>query len=122
MTQASFGSSSYTPDRLIAGDFPITTRKVTIDTGVIVRGSLLGRITATGKYVLSAAAAGDGSEVPLAILADSVDASAADVEAIAYESGEFSEDAIVLGAGHTIASVRDGLRDLDIYLRSPVSA
>ena len=122
MTQASFSSSSNNLDRLIAGDFPLMTRKVTIDTGVLARGSVLGRITATGKFVLSAAAAGDGSEVPRAILAESVDATAADVEAIVYESGEFNEARVTLGAGHTIASVRDGLRDLGIYLRAPVSA
>lgn|SRR3990167_3700136 len=122
MSSASFGSTSYSPDRLIAGDYPVTTRKVTIDTGVLARGSVLGKITATGKYILSLSAAGDGSQTPVAILAEAVDATAADVEAIIYESGEFNDSEIVLGTAHTVASVRDGLRDLNIYLRTPVGA
>lgn len=121
MTAASFSSTAYNPDRLISGDYPIQTRKVTIDTGVLARGAVLGRITATSKYVLSAAAAGDGSEVPRAILLEAVDATSADVEATVAESGEFNEDRITLGAGHTVASIRDGLRDLNIYLKNPVS-
>jgi len=121
MSSAEFSSTSYSPDRLIAGDFPIVTAKVTIDTGNLARGSVLGRITATGKYVLSAAAAGDGSEVPRAILAEAVDATAADKEAIVYLSGEFNEDRVTLGAGHTLASIRDGLRDLDIHLKGPIA-
>ena len=122
MSSASFGSTSYSPDRLIAGDYPVTTRKVTIDTGVLARGSVLGKITATGKYILSLSAAGDGSQTPVAILAEAVDATAADVEAIIYESGEFNDSEIVLGTAHTVASVRDGLRDLNIYLLTPVGA
>jgi len=122
MTQASFSSTSYAPDRLIAGGFPITTRKITVDTGVLARGSLLGRITATGKYILSLSAAADGSEVPRAILGEAVDATSADVEAIVYESGEFNETEVVFGTAHTIASTRDGLRDLNIYLRTPVGS
>ena len=122
MTQAIFSSSPYSPDKLIAGDYPITTQKVVIDTGVLARGSVLGKITATGKYVLSAAAAGDGSEVPSMILAESLDATSADVDAIAYTSGQFDEARLTLGAGHTIASIRDGLRDLGIYLCTSVAA
>lgn len=122
MSNASFSSASYAPDRLIAGDFPLVTRKVTIDTGVLARGSLLGRITATGKYILSLSGAGDGSEVPRAILAEPVDATSADVEAIVYEAGEFNETEVVFGTAHTAATTRDGLRDLNIYLKTPVGA
>lgn len=121
--QPKFTTESYTPDRLHAGDFPIRTLDVTIASGQnLARGALLGKITASGKYVLSLAAAGDGSEVPSAILAEDVDASAGDKSGIVYVSGDFSEDAITYGTGHTADSVRAGLRDLNIYLHKPVSA
>jgi hypothetical protein len=43
---ASFGSTVFTPDRLIAGDQnDILSRKVTIASGTLVRGSVLGKIT-----------------------------------------------------------------------------
>lgn len=121
--QPKFITESYTPDRLHAGDFPIRTLDVTIASGQnLTRGALLGKITASGKYVLSLAAAADGSEVPSAILAEDVDASAGDKQGIVYVSGDFNENAITYGTGHTADSVRAGLRDLNIYLHKPTSA
>lgn len=121
--QPKFTSESYTPDRLHAGDFPIRTLDVTIASGQnLTRGALLGKITASGKYVLSLAGAADGSQTPVAILAEDLDASAADAQGIVYVSGDFNENAITYGTGHTADSVRAGLRDLNIYLHKPVSA
>ncbi|MGC4052930.1 MAG: head decoration protein [Paludibaculum sp.] len=70
----------------------------------------------SGKYVASLAAAVDGSQVPDAVLVSVCDASLADAEGIAYFSGTFNESALVLGAGHTLASIREGLRAKDIHL------
>jgi hypothetical protein len=121
--QPKFSTESYTPDRLHAGDFPIRTLDVTIASGQnLVRGALLGKITASGKYVLSLAAAADGSQTPVAILAEDVDATGGDKSGIVYISGDFNENAITYGTGHTADSVRAGLRDLNIYLHKPVSA
>ncbi len=121
--QPKFSSESYTPDQLHAGDFPIRTLDVTIASGQnLTRGALLGKITASGKYVLSLAAAADGSQTPVAILAEDVDATGGDKSGIVYVSGDFNENAITYGTGHTADSVRAGLRDLNIYLHKPVSA
>ena len=47
----------YQPGGLIAGDFPQMQRTVTILTGAtLVRGTVLGRITASDKYTTSLAA------------------------------------------------------------------
>ena len=109
---------TYTPDNLIAGEYPRVERVVTIaNSAALTKGAVLGKITASGKYQLSASAAGDGSETPDAILAEDADASAADVEAVVYFSGEFNESALSLGTGHTVDGVRAGLRDKNIYLR-----
>jgi hypothetical protein len=123
-TRAGFtDEGTYTPDSLHAGDFPIRTAKVTVITGQnLVRGALLGKITASGKVNLSLSAAGDGSQTPYAILAEDIDATAEDKEAVAYISGDFNADAITYGAGHTADSVKDGLRDVNIYLHTPISA
>ncbi|TWA76441.1 bacteriophage lambda head decoration protein D [Azospirillum brasilense] len=111
-------SESYAPDLLLAGDFPRMTRSVTLVSGQnLVRGAVLGKITASGKYVLSASAASDGSQTPVAVLMDDCDASGGDKTVGIYESGEFLGTALTLGAGHTLASIRDGLRDLSIYIR-----
>ena len=114
---ASRTTETFSPDNLIAGPADlIVSRKVTIDAGVLARGAVLGKITAGGKYILSASAAVDGSQVPDAILAHAVDATAADQEAMVYMRGDFAEGALVLGAGHTADSIREGLRDKGITL------
>lgn len=116
---ASAAAGTYNHDNLIGGDaVPAVTLSIVVDNGVLARGSVLGKITATGKYVLSASAAGDGSQTPAAILAEDVDASAADVTTVAYLTGEFNGTALTLGAGHTLAGIRDGLRDLNIHIKT----
>ena len=108
---------SYAPDNLIGGEFPRVARKITVATGAnLAAGSLLGKITASGKYILSLSAAEDGSQTPDVILAEAADAASADVQAIAYFSGEFNELAMTFGTGHTADSVREALRDKSIFL------
>lgn len=122
--QPKFGDAgSYTPDNLIAGTaVNVVTESIVVDTGNLKRGALLGRITATGKYVLSLSASADGSEVPRAILAEDADATAADVTTVGYLTGEFNTAAMTFGTGHTAASVKDGLRDLGIFLKTNLPA
>ncbi|MDB4906369.1 MAG: hypothetical protein JWO05_1153 [Gemmatimonadetes bacterium] len=62
------------------------------------------------KYKLATAAAVDGSDLARAILTQDADATAGDVECLIYTRGNFNDTQIVLGAGHTIASVKDSLR------------
>jgi Bacteriophage lambda head decoration protein D len=73
-------------------------------------------VTGSGKFKMSLAAATDGSQTPVAVLSEDTDASAADVASIAYFQGEFDENEIVFGTGHTAASVRDALRDKGVRL------
>lgn len=63
-----------------------------------------------GKLFTSLAAALDGSQVPYAVLAEDTATLVADGEAIAYITGEFVAEDLILGAGHTVASIRDDLR------------
>ncbi len=83
---------------------------------------MLGKVTASGKYRLSLSGSVDGSETPVAILAEDTDASAADKEGLIYEAGVFNERKLTIGTGHTLASIRDGLRDLGIHLKDSVGA
>lgn len=123
-TQAVFSQEGvFTPDSLHAGDFPIRTRKLTLVSGQnLTRGALLGIITASGKATLALSASADGSETPNCILAEDTDASAGDKDCIVYISGDFNSNAMTFGAGITADSAREGLRDLNIYLTSAVTA
>jgi hypothetical protein len=68
------------------------------------------------KYKKSLAAAVDGSQFPRVFLAQDVDVTSTDKEAIVYETGQIVGSAITLGAGHTIASIREGLRKLGLVI------
>jgi len=96
---------------LSGGDFPVRGAAVTIAAGAdLPKGAVLGRVTANGKYKLSAAAAVDGSQVPSAILGDAAAAGSGDVSAVAFFAGDFRADALTFGAGHTAATVETALR------------
>ncbi len=125
MNDPSFASEDYNPDRLIGGDQKLITRDITLTdistTGALVRGTVLGMITASGKYGISLTASSDGSETPRAILVRDADPSGADVLASIYDEGEFNEDTLVYGTGHDADGVWEDLRAVGIHLKDPVS-
>lgn len=68
------------------GNGHISRDKVTIHggytgAGVILAGTVLGKITSGGKYTPSPDTGGDGSQTAVAVLLDDVDVTDADVEA-----------------------------------------
>lgn len=114
-------TGTYDPNGLFAGDAPINDDKIVLVSGQnLTRGAVLGKITASGKYKLSASAAGDGSEVPLAVLSFDVDASAGDKDCRAYFTGEFNKDKLSFGAGHTADTVNAAFRaaGASLFIRS----
>lgn len=116
-------TETYTPDRLIAGNYGIVDGEAVLVSGQnLSRGALLGKITASDKFTLCDSTASDGSENPQGILAEDCDASAADKIAPYYLAGEFNEDAVIFGGTDDADTHRDALRDLNIYLKEPVSA
>lgn len=114
---------AFVPDQLIGGDLKIVTRTRQISGGAIFkRGTVLGMITATGVFTIATAAANDGSQTPVEILADDVDATGGAVPGGTYVMGEFNERAVILGAGITLDAARAALEQKNIYLKSSVSA
>ena len=84
-----------TEDNLIAGAMPRVEQGVTIVSGQnLIRGTILGRVTTTGKYTEWNPNASDGSQTARAILAEDVDASTGDEKGVAYFSGHFYYDGI----------------------------
>lgn len=113
----------YAADLLIGGDHPIRTLGVTIASGQnLLRGALLGKVTATGKFVLSLSAATDGSQTPVGILGEDVNATAGDVVSFEYIAGDFNSNKMTFGTGHTLASVREQLHARSIYLHDAIPA
>lgn len=115
---------THVPDQLLAGNAHLLmARIVTLASGQnLARGTVLGKITASGKYTLSASAAADGSQAPDLVLAEDCDATGGDRQALAYLRGDFNANTLTLGAGHTIASISEGLRTKGVALLPSVSA
>ena len=101
-----------TPDKLIAGDYPRVAFLVTITGGNYTRGTVLSK--SSGKYTQCAA----NGETE-AILAESVDASSDDKQAVVYLTGEFNK--AVLTAGADIDTFVDKLRAKSIFVRNTQS-
>ncbi|MBF0516374.1 MAG: head decoration protein, partial [Nitrospirae bacterium] len=76
---------------LLGGDHDPVQIPVTIvsGAGALLGGTVLGRITASGKYTPYSATHTDGSEVARVILARDIDATSADAAVSAYVHGEF---------------------------------
>lgn len=117
-------SESYTPDRLLAGGCLVTDQVTLVSgAGALKRGTLLGKITASGKYTTcDSAGTDDGRRTPVCILAVDADATSADVVAPVYLAGEFNSNAMTFGGTDTATTHKATLRDLNIYLKDPVKA
>jgi len=104
---------TYSPDNLIAGHTPqIANDSGTLVTGQnLARGAVLGRITASSKLTLCENNAVDGSEVPVAILVEAIDASAADKVCQLYVGGCFHSDELVWGATFDTAAEKEAAFD-----------
>lgn len=118
-TYANFkDQDSTTADNLLAGEFPRSSSLVTITGASYVRGSVLGKVTTSAEYTLSVSTATNGSQTPCAILAENVDASSEDKQAVVYFTGEFNGAALTLGGSHTLDSIADSLRAKSIFIKN----
>ncbi|HDT6090113.1 TPA: head decoration protein [Raoultella ornithinolytica] len=115
-------SSLFVPDQLIAGTLQLVTDSGTITGGTFQRGTVLGMITASGKYTQSVKTATDGSETPVAILVDNVDASNSDQNGGLYLMGEFNQNRIIFDNSWTVPALKAALRPLAIFLKDSIQA
>lgn len=110
-------TDTYEPNGLEVQGYDLFGATVTIVSGqTVAKGAVLGQITTGGKYALALAASSDGSEDPVAILAEACDASAGDKSAYVYFTGGFRERALVFGTGITAAAFRRTLAQKGIFI------
>ncbi len=132
---------AYVPDNLLAGNrHPVDVCHVVIKAGEnLKRGSLLEEdSTEPGKYVLRGTLAAKKTEQPKSqsetsetetekteaadpqpeyILADDVDATEEDTVGMAYRTGEFAENMLIVKEGYDITeNDRKALRNAGIFL------
>lgn len=111
-------------DKLIAGAQDIVTEPAVAvsGAGVLARGTVLGKITASGKLKTVNSANSDGSQTPYAILAEGVDATSADTQIAVFLAGEFNSAALIFGGTDTATTHKAALRDIGIFLKTTQAA
>lgn len=123
-------SYTYEADNLFAGTQvqPVVADEALIAqvsgaTDALARGTALGQL-ASGKFAIVDAERGeDGGTEIVAILAETVSAAAlasGDVAAPVYFTGEFNQNAIVVGSGEA-TDYKDGARARGIFLKDTVA-
>ena len=102
------------PETLFASDYPhlAETGVVLSGEGVVVAGTVMGQVTASGKWRAYASGNADGSEVPYGIMAVEVDATSADVTGSVEVAGHFRADQLT---GY-VAGIHNALRDAGIHV------
>jgi Bacteriophage lambda head decoration protein D len=118
-------ADSYLPDQLIAGNLHLVTKGIGTITGsaAFLRGTVMGLITASGYYTISKTSAADGSQTPVAILADNIDATSANQTNIGlYLMGEFNDHAIIFDPSWTLTTLYPALQAQHIFLKHPIVA
>jgi head decoration protein D len=111
------GEGSYSRDQIVL-------EGGTGGAGKVVAGTVLGKVTSTGKYLPSPHAASDGSQVAIAILFDNVDATAGDVIAVVIarlaevRAADLHYDASVTAGAFTVTKNAE-LAAAGIIVRAP---
>ena len=112
-------------DNLYTGNFPLKTKPVTVLSGEnVVRGQVMGKVTASGKFRACNVGLSDGAEVAEAIMAGDVDASLADVPGITYLTGSFSSNGMTIAqtpSADTLAGHDAEMRLRSLFVEGQVS-
>ncbi len=115
-------SETFSFENLIAGSqVAIVNRSGVVRMGEsFSRGTLLGRLTATGKWqVIDEDGIATCNDFGIAV--EAVDSTAGEVNTTIYVEGEFNETSVVYSYGDTADDWREILTPHDIYLRTSIS-
>ena len=115
-------TGKFKPDSLIAGnEFPIMKEGIGLKAGqgVLKRGSLIMKGTDKAGYI--AGSTEEGTKV-FGILTDDcdtgTDASADNIPAVCYQTGEFNRAAVVVSGEGAAENYEDDMKCVGIHLRS----
>ncbi|OKP27605.1 head decoration protein [Serratia fonticola] len=117
-------SDVFIPDQLVSGPLQVVTENGTIgQAGLLKRGTILGKITASKIYVACVKTASDGSQSPVAILVDDIDTTAGAKNGGVYLMGEFNAARVIYDPSWaSVDDLRIAMRPLAIFLRNATPA
>lgn len=93
-------TDTFNYDNLLAGgDFTVLEIGTVDEAGEVKRGTVLGRVSATKNFKICKDANSDGSEKPVAILAEDLPAGAQNKDKYIYLAGNFNSSAVIFDEG-----------------------
>ena len=123
MSDGGFLTGTYTQDNLLAGGPLFTDVGTLAESQDVVRGEVLGRVTASGEVVSSLAASSDGSETAELVALEARTTGVgetAEIPVVVF--GKVNENALTFGAGHDVSTTKADLKTVGIYLAPSSSA
>lgn len=108
LASSDLNAGSFTPEQRFAGSTDIINKSATVASGegVLVAGTVLGKVTVGGKLIVCDSGASDGSQVPVAILAEDIDATSSDIVCQVYVAGEFNVDWLTFDASFSTEALK----------------
>lgn len=105
-------------DNLLAGHVvPAVTDHVTVKSGkVYKKGTVVGIIDAEQVFVAVDSTKKDGSQTPYGIVADDVDATSENKQAVIYLTGQFNASKLIFGGTDTVEKHKRALRNIGIFV------
>lgn len=124
---STFSSNERAYDNLIVPGVSVVTERGTLLSGQdVVRGTALGKITASGKVrTWGGAGSDDGHRTFYGIAAEDTDATGGDVGISIYTKGEFYKNNVTIDGDQTADDIEDIVttaRDIGIFLSENASA
>ena len=116
-------TGSVTYDNLMGGpEVEILTTGVLLASGqgIVKRGTVIGKITASEKGKITDKTNSDGSQLAKYVVAQETDTTNGDVMAVCYKTGLFNRDALFFGGTSTAADHEEELRDTGIFLKDEI--
>ena len=103
----SVGDTSY--DELVAGETITVSGMVLTGQGLLLRGTILGQVAASGKWARA--------ERPAkGILVHDTDTTAGDVVSVIHVQGKYKDNVVILPDAITLTQVKQELHDTGVYL------
>ncbi|KNF08548.1 bacteriophage lambda head decoration protein D [Gottschalkia purinilytica] len=85
--------------------------------GLLLRGTVLGKIKENNLCVILDSTKTDGSQEPYCVLADDVETEVKDVVSTGYFTGIFDKSSLIFGGSDTVDIHEDKLRKLNIHVK-----
>jgi len=109
-------TDTITYDGLLVGDFPQLTDACVVGLNqTLLRGTVVGKITASGYLIACDHTASDGSQTPYGVMVEAVTTAGAIGAGLLYVFGAFDESKLTFGGSSVLADLKDAMKNIGLF-------